>query len=96
MVARLRGDRFTEEECTVIAKEVGDGMPASNICRYCGEIIQTMCFTMTGSCCDAHDKLRHNPEVYRNQFEFAQKFTLPPRDIPPATEASNARSQTDL
>lgn len=84
MVAQLPGDRFTEEECKILAKELE--MPASNVCRYCGEQILTMCFTMTGSCCDVHDKLRHNPDVFKRQGEFRDRFSLPPRDIPPATE----------
>lgn len=96
MVAQLKGDRFTEEECAIIAKEIGDSMPTSNICRYCGEVIQTMCFTMTGSCSEVHDKLRHNPDIFKRQSEFRDRFTLPPRDIAPATEDLNGAGPANL
>lgn len=96
MVARLPGDRFTEEECKKMAAELGDSMPGSNICRYCGIEIKMMCFTMTGSCCEVHDKLRHNPKAFDNKPEFAANFRLPPRDIPPATETASANCQTHL
>lgn len=61
-MAFLPGDNITEAEADELAAK--HNCPASNICRYCGEPAVTMCFTMTGSCCTDHEKLRHDPKAF--------------------------------
>ena len=55
----LPGDNFTEQECIELAEKYE--CPASNICRYCGKPAEIMAYTMTGSCCVNHEKLRYDP-----------------------------------
>lgn len=62
MINQLPGDNITQGEAEELAEKAG--CPASNICRYCGEEILVMAFTMTGSCCVNHEKLRYNPNAF--------------------------------
>lgn len=52
----LPGDNITQLEAEELAAKYE--CPSSNVCRICGAEIVMMAWTMTGSCCGDHEKLR--------------------------------------